>query len=205
MSKNEMHNQFGRERIDDRTIAEVIGIAHGMMADGAINQAEVEYLQRWLDARAHVTSNPVVRVLRDRIALIMADGIMDAEEAKDLMSTLTAFVGGELEDGELTKSTSLPLCAPAPSPMSFYGAPICFTGTFAFGTRKDCEAAVIPLGAVPGNLNARTQYLVVGAYATESWAQSAFGRKIEKAVEMRAEGKPIRIVGEAHWVEQMKR
>jgi hypothetical protein len=33
---------------------------------------------------------------------------------------------------------------------------------------------------------------------------SAFGRKIEKAVEMRSEGKPIGIVGEAHWVEQMK-
>jgi NAD-dependent DNA ligase len=204
MADNEMLNVFGGARIDDRTIAEVIGIAHGMLADGAINQAEVQYLQRWLDARSHVTSNPVVRVLRDRIALIMADGIMDADEARDLMSTLTAFVGGELEEGELTKSSSLPLCAPAPT-MSFYGAPICFTGTFAFGTRKDCEAAVIPLGAVPGSLTAETQYLVVGAYATESWAQSAFGRKIEKAAEMRAGGRPIRIVGEAHWVEQMKR
>lgn len=204
MPDNEMLNVFGAERIDDRTIAEVIGIAHGMMADGAINQAEAQYLQRWLDARAHVTSNPVVRVLRDRIALIMADGVMDADEARDLMATLTAFVGGELEEGELTKSSGLPLCAPAPT-MSFYAAPICFTGTFAFGPRKDCEAAVIPLGAVPGSLTARTQYLVVGAYATESWAQSAFGRKIEKAVDMRAGGHPIRIVGEAHWVEQMRR
>ncbi len=42
-------------------------------------------------------------------------------------------------------------------------------------------------------------------YATESWAQSAFGRKIEKAAEMRAGGHAIRIVGEAHWVEQMRR
>lgn len=87
--------------------------------------------------------------------------------------------------------------------MTFNGVPICFTGTFAFGPRKDCEAAVLARGAVPGSLTAKTRYLVVGTYATDSWTQSAFGRKIEKAVEMRSAGKPIGIVCEAHWVEQM--
>jgi len=40
---------------------------------------------------------------------------------------------------------------------------------------------------------------VLGAYATESWAHSSFGRKIEKAVDMRFSGVPIPIVGENHW------
>ena len=77
------------------------------------------------------------------------------------------------------------------------------TGTFAFATRKDCETAAASVGAIPGSLTAGTRYLVIGAYATESWSQSAFGRKIEKAVELRAKGRPINIVGETHWVEQM--
>jgi hypothetical protein len=32
---------------------------------------------------------------------------------------------------------------------------------------------------------------------------STFGRKIEKAVEMRNKGVPIAIVGKQHWVAQM--
>lgn len=150
-----------------------------------------------------MTANPVVWVLQTRVKQILADGVVDADEARDLMSTLAAFAGGDFEEGELTKSTSLPLCNPAPR-MKFYGAPICFTGTFEFGGRKECEEAARALGAEPGGLTAKTHYLVIGVYATESWAQSSFGRKIEKAVEMRAAGKPISIIGEKHWVEQMK-
>ncbi|MCJ2131474.1 BRCT domain-containing protein [Methylobacterium sp. E-045] len=196
------YNRVGAERIDDRQVAEVIGIAHGIIADGSVSQAEVEYLQKWLEARVNVTSNPVVRLLRDRVNEVLADGIVDEDEAKDLMSTLSAFAGGDFEKGELTKSTSLPLCNPFPS-MVFHGSLICFTGTFAFGQRRHCEEAALALGAVPGSLTAATRYLVVGAYATESWKQSSFGRKIEKAVDLRTKGKPINIVGEAHWVEQM--
>jgi NAD-dependent DNA ligase len=181
----------------------VIGIVHGIIADGTVNQTEVEYLQKWLAARAHVTSNPIVSVLQRRIEQVVADRIVDVDEARELMATLSAFAGGDFESGELTKSTSLPLCNPAPT-MNFSGAAICFTGTFAFGSRKECEAAVARRGAVPCSLTAKTRYLVIGIYATESWSQSAFGRKIERAVEMRSEGRPINIVGEAHWTEQMR-
>jgi hypothetical protein len=36
-------------------------------------------------------------------------------------------------------------------------------------------------------------------------AQSTFGRKIEKAAEMRSQGLPIAIVGERNWVEYISR
>lgn len=203
MPDNELLNVFNRERIDDRQVAEVIGIAHGIIADGKVNQTEVEYLQKWLASRVHITGNPVVRLLHDRVQAIMADGIVDDDEARDLMDTLVAFAGGDFEMGEPGKASSLPLCNPAPK-MQFYGAPICFTGTFGFGSRKDCESAALALGAEPGNLTSKTRYLVIGTYATDSWSQSAFGRKIEKAVDLRTAGKPINIVGEAHWIEQMR-
>lgn len=203
MKDDAFYNRVGAERIDDRQVAEVIGIAHGIIADGVVTQAEVEYLQKWLETRFHVTWNPVVRLLRNRIQGIMADGILDKDEARDLMSTLTSFAGGDFESGEIIKSTSLPFCDPYPT-MTFRGAPMCFTGTFAFGQRKHCEAAVSALGARPGGLTASTRYLVVGAYATDSWAQSSFGRKIEKAVDLRLKGRPINIVGEAHWIAQMQ-
>jgi NAD-dependent DNA ligase len=203
MSDSEKFNVLSHERIDDRQVAEIIGIAHGIIADGVINQAEVEYLQKWLAFRAHITGNPVVRMLQRRIDQVMADGIVDVEEAADLMSTLSAFAGGDFEAGELIKSTSLPLCDPVPS-MQFEGASICFTGTFNYGNRKQCEAAVETLGSIPGSLTLKTRYLVIGVYATESWRQSAFGRKIETAVELRSKMNFINIVGETHWIEQMR-
>ena len=121
MEHPELANVFGRERIDDRQIAEVIGIIHGIIADGQINQAEVEYLRKYLDGRLHITKNPVVRVLGERVEQVLADGILDAEEATDLMETLKSFVGGDFERGEITKASNLPLCAPPPTPMQFRG------------------------------------------------------------------------------------
>lgn len=202
MRDDETLNRIGAERIDDRQIAEIVGIAHGILADGVVNQSEAEYLQKWLEVRSHVTGNPVVRLLQERIGRHLADGILDVEEAADLLSTLRSFIGGDFERGEIVRSTTLPFCDPAPA-MAFAGAPICFTGTFAFGPRKVCEDAASKVGSLPGPLNMSTRYLVVGVYATDGWSQSAFGRKIEKAASLRAKGHPIHIVGETHWTKEM--
>jgi hypothetical protein len=53
-------------------------------------------------------------------------------------------------------------------------------------------------------LTSDTGYLVIGVYATDSWAHSTFGRKIEKAVTLRDRGRRIAIVGEQHWVGQLR-
>ena len=76
----------------------------------------------------------------------------------------------------------------------------CFTGTFNLGRRQDCERAVEERGGYAGSLTQDTDYLVIGAYVTDSWRHSSFGNKIVKAVEMRDEKSvPISIVSEQHW------
>jgi NAD-dependent DNA ligase len=189
--------------MDDRLVNELIGLAHGIIADGAVNQAEAEYLLKWIVANAEQTSNPVLGLLYGRVKKVLADGTLDPEEATDLLETLTRFSAGDFEIGEVQKSTSLPLRDPAPS-VCFKGSTFCFTGTFGFGSRTDCEKAVKDRGGIPGPLTQKTKYLVIGAYATESWAHSSFGRKIEKAVDMRASGIPIFIIGESHWVDHLR-
>lgn len=49
----------------------------------------------------------------------------------------------------------------------------------------------------------KTDVLVIGMYATESWKHSAFGTKIIKAVDMRESGVPISIVSEEHWMKYL--
>lgn len=194
----EMYKIFRRGKICDRQVDELIGLARGLVADGLINKAEAEYLQKWLVAHADVTDNPIVANLRGRVDQMLADNIFDADEAAELFDTLEKFSGSDFELGEVLKSTSLPLDVPSPQ-LSCDGTCFCFTGTFAYGSRAECESAVEGLGAKAGSLTKNTDYLVIGIYATESWMHSAYGRKIERAVEMKREGVPIAIVGETHW------
>ena len=191
-------NMVGGERIADRQVDELIGISGALAADGVVNQAEVEFLQRWLAANAGVSDLPVVRVLYGRVAEILADGVVDQAEAAELLETLRSFSHGTFELGEVLKSTTLPLCRPAPT-LTFPGLSYCFTGTFSFGGRKTCEQAIVDRGGICGSLTQRTGVLVIGAYATDSWKHSSFGMKIMKAAKMRDDGHPIAIVSEQHW------
>jgi NAD-dependent DNA ligase len=195
---NAFLNRVGGKRIADRQIDELIGLARGLVADGQIVQAEVEFLQKWLAANMAVTDVPVIRTLYARVADMLADGVIDADEKAELLDTLHRFTMQDIELGETLKSTTLPLCNPAPS-LVFSGWRYCFTGTFNYGKRKDCEDAVVKRGALVGSLSQKTRVLVVGIYATDSWKHSTFGNKIIEACEWRESGIPISIVSEDHW------
>lgn len=202
MSNERLFNSYGRERITDRQVDELTGLARGLCADGVLNQLEVEFLEKWLAANLEVTGNPVINTLYSRVAEALSDGIVDAAEREELLHTLRDFSGNDFELGEALKSTSLPLCDPAPK-LTFLGRAYCFTGTFSYGRRPICEQAVLDRGGSCGSLTRKTDVLVVGIYATESWKHSSFGHKIMKAAEMRDSGLPIAIVSEEHWVRHL--
>jgi len=134
-----------------------------------------------------------------RVNEMLVDGYLDAEESRELLETLRQFSAGDFELGESLKATRLPIDTPPPA-IEFEDRRFCFTGTFAFGSRKDCETAVVTRGGEAGSLVRATRYLVIGVYATDSWAHSSFGRKIEQAVAWRSGGAPISIVSEEDWV-----
>lgn len=191
-------NRFNSDRLQSRQIDELIGLARGLIADGSMNQAEVEFLEKWLVANLSINQQPLIAKLYDRVSTILADGIADPEECHDLFAALSAFTASDSTLGEAPKSTTLPLCHPAPR-VCFEAMTFCFTGTFSYGQRKHCEEAVLSRGGAGGSLTKTTNYLVIGAYATESWKHSSFGNKILKAVEMRSVGNPISIIAEEHW------
>jgi NAD-dependent DNA ligase len=192
--------RFHGKRLSDRQVDELIGLAYGLCADGVINQQEAEFLQKWLAANSMVVDNPLLDNLLPRINMMLADRLLDTEESRELLETLQSLCGDDhpIELGELLKSSTLPLDHPPPS-LCFEGRRFCFTGTFAFGPRQECEAVTEARGGIAGSLTKNTRYLVVGAYATDSWMHSTYGRKIERAVEMRNGGLEISIVCEDRW------
>jgi NAD-dependent DNA ligase len=195
-------NKFGQVRITSRQIDELVGLARGVAADGAINQAEVEFLQKWLAANMSISDQPMITGLYRRITDILSDGVADAEECADLLSALRGFSGPDFELGEVMPATTLPLCNPAPT-LDFPDRRYCFTGVFNFGDRAACHAAIEGRGGAGGSLTKKTDVLVIGSYAAESWKHSSFGTKIIKAVAYRDAGVPIAIVSEDHWVRHL--
>ena len=198
LEDNDFYNRVNAVRIGRRQIDELIGLARGLQADGKIDQSEVEFLEKWLAANVAISTQPLIRTLYKRIHEILRDGIVDADESSELLETLNHFVHRDFELGESLKATSLPLNDPEPD-LVFPGHRYCFTGTFTFGQRKQCEQAVIDRGGTAGSLTQKTHFLVVGTYATESWKHSSFGNKISAACDWRDRGIPIAIVSEVHW------
>jgi NAD-dependent DNA ligase len=195
---SDIYTLFNKRHIGDRQISELVGIAHGIIADGRIDKSEAEYLQKWLVANQAASENPIVNTIFQRVEEMLSDGLFESDEAKELLETLDKLVGGTFEIGETLKSSSLPLTKPVPK-ITIEGQSFCFTGTFAFGNRKACEAAITARNGLIGNLNANLNFLVIGIYATDSWAQSSWGRKIEKAVNLNTKTASIKIVSEADW------
>ena len=136
---------------------------------------------------------------------MLQDGVLDASESKELLATLREFSGEERGRGEFLKPTNLPINTPAPD-VVWDGRTFCFTGTFSYGTRRQCSELVRSLGGVVRpTVTMKLDYLVLGAYVTPSWMHETFGRKIEKAVNYRDDkGNPIVILSEDHWADQAK-
>lgn len=197
-----LNTRFNRARRADRDIAELLGLAKGLLADGVVTEHEAEVLARWISVHSDAAEQWPINVLAARVGRIIHDGRVDDDERAELAEILSEIVGGAggVVVGE-DVATSLPLDSPPPT-LVWAGAVIVFTGKFAFGSRAECQRHVALLGAsCEGNVTRRTTHLVIGTFGSRDWVQTSFGRKIEKAVESRATtGRPI-IIAEDHWAE----
>lgn len=197
----DIFTKFNRKNIQDRQIDTLIGLSKGITADGEVHQLEAEFLHSWLIQNSH-SENPIVINLLIKVSEMLEDGVLDKDESAELLNILHSISGEKTELGELSKSSMLPVCSPLPE-IDFSGKSFLFTGTCAFGTRKQCQEAINTLGGENAKgVTKNLDYLILGTYVTDSWVHESFGRKIEKAITYRDSGIPISIVTEEHWISE---
>lgn len=205
MATDKELRRYHSKRLDKRNLDELIGLAAGVVADGVVNQAEAEFIHKWLVANSDVVNNnPIIRPLLKRIKEMLSDNFLDDEEAEELLETLQAFAGTDFELGELTISATSFFNDPAPK-IDFEDKIFCFTGTFASYNRDECTKIIENLGGVVAkNITQKTDYVVIAKYATETWKHTKFGNKIKKAIEYRDEkGLPIALISEDYWLAEI--
>lgn len=178
------------------------GYCHGLISDGQINQEEVEGLRKWIDQHEHLNRYYPYDELRSLLLDVLSDGIIDDEEKKVLRAYFADFVN--LSDQELHQEIKndakglgiVALCTSEPD-IIVAGKSFCFTGALSREPRVVAQKRVIELGGeVHSSVKSDTNFLIVGDSGNPAWAFACYGRKVEKALELRKAGAPVVIVHE---------
>lgn len=183
-----------------RSADEMIGMVHGVLADGHVADQEIHYLASFLVANQEFANEWPFNVLINRICNVLQDDVVTEEERSDLHQLMLDIIGCKDPVAERYEklSCALPLTKPEPE-VIFDRNEFVFTGRFVFGTRKRClEETLVRGGEVSDGVTLATRYLVIGMNSSENWIHSSYGRKIEKAMELSPYGQ-IHIVSEKLW------
>lgn len=198
-------NRFlARSRVTDRQIDEMMGMCRGMLADGMVNQSEGEFLLNWIEANLDVVDRWPANKIYPRLYEMLSDGVLDDDEERELLDLLVTTMGSPRVNatGD-SASTALPFDDPAPR-VNFHGEIFCLTGKFVAGPRRELEEAISQKGGKCKSAPCKkTSFLVVGEIGSRDWIHSSFGRKIEKAVELRDGGAGIAIIPEERFFDYL--
>jgi hypothetical protein len=186
----------------DRTTDELIGLCRGILADGSVNISEARFLLDWLERHREFLGVFPFDVLHRRVYDALSDGVLSSDEESDLLDALSRTIGGEsnaVPGSSASLTTALPFDDPLPA-IIYPSEVFVVTGTFEYGPRKAVVDAIQSRGGlVKPAVSGRVRFLVVGEIGSRDWKHSSFGRKIEEAVELRSQGRPLSVLPEAHW------
>jgi NAD-dependent DNA ligase len=192
----------------------------GITADGIIREAEVIGLKNWLEVHCHLKKYWPVCEAWDIAERILADGKVDENEKKELLEFCRGFceipVKAPILKDEIYKERFMKSGAPTLKPISaicdrnhqiiFKDRTFCFTGPAKFAKRSELEEMAISVGGiVRTGVSTLLDYLVIGAQSSPAWYFSTYGRKIEKAMNLKNEkGSEIVILYEDDFINQIK-
>jgi len=177
------------------------GILAGVAADGVITIEELRGLSAWLLEHEGLKRCWPYDEVDGLVTGMLADGHLDEREHQMLLSFFSEFGGSE---GRRTierplvdiAGTLRGVCAVCPE-VRIPGSLFCFTGESARFSRKQLTDLVRHLGGLCStSVTRKLDYLVVGAESNPCWAYACYGRKVEKAVDLRKAGSRLLVIHE---------
>jgi hypothetical protein len=191
------------EYFDARTadIQRLHAMLGGILADGRISEAELRGLAEWQNEHQHLKTCWPYDEVESLITAVLEDRVIDEREHKALHDFFSEFITvldqrTIKNPGVSTGGTLTGLCAACPA-IEFVGSKFCFTGSSTRYKRKELVEIVSRLGGeAVSSVSADVGYLVIGADGNPCWAYACYGRKVERAVELRKAGSRLLIIHE---------
>lgn len=178
-------------------IEELVGFLTGTASDGVLNDQEITAMSSWLERNESVREIWPASVIVQRLATILEDGIITDEERADLLTTVRQVTGSDTDESGLGYEASTEVWEDAVDGLTIAGSMFCLTGDFVSGDRESVDTMLRCLGAeTNSSVNKSVTYLVIGTLASRDWLYTSHGRKIEKALLLKREGCPIKVITE---------
>lgn len=177
------------------------GILGGVASDGKVTKEELEALSDWLNDHEHLKTCYPYDEVEALLMSVLKDGQVDEAESKFLQAFFSEFLS-VLDDKTITapvakvNSDIVGVCAVCPE-IVFEGSSFCFTGESSKFKRSELAKLVATLGGkASAGVTKSVDYLVIGAEGNPCWVYACYGRKVEKAVELRKAGSKLLIIHE---------
>jgi NAD-dependent DNA ligase len=192
-------NLFYNDTTSD--IQQLQGILAAVASDGVVSAAEADKIMSWIGDHDDLRSCYPYDEVDSLLTSVLKDNWIDPQEQNTLMEFFSTFLPESINLQSQTSAikTVAGICSIAPE-ISFDGRCFCFTGESERSSREDMKIIALERGArVVADVSPNVNYLVVGSKGNPCWAYSCYGRKIEKAMQLRKKGTQIVIVHEVDY------
>jgi len=187
---------------EESRINQFIGLLKGICSDGHIVKSEIDRVERWVRSNEDLSGMFPIKPINDRLLHALQDDQLSDDELSELSLLITEIAGDKFtQSGDVDGCIGDFFCDNVKD-YNLTNKTICFTGKFLSGTRRQCEFNAHRLGAQPkSTVTNDLDVLVIGTVTSRDWRFQNFGRKVERAMELRASnGKPL-ILSEKQWIE----
>ena len=176
-------------------------IMGAIASDRIITEEELNGLTEWLQEHEYLRRCWPYDEVETVITTVMADGKIDEKEHEYLLTFFDEFTaaGGRqtiacppVSAGKTVNG----LCTVCPT-ITFKDSLFCFTGASRRCSRDQFEEIVRILGGhILSSVTPYLDYLVIGSEGNPCWAYACYGRKVEKAIQLRKQGSRLLLVHE---------
>jgi NAD-dependent DNA ligase len=182
-----------------QSASHLVGIAAGLVADRVLTDGEIHFLHDWLEAHDEVSVAWPGNIILARVRTVLEDGIITDAEREYLVTTLDDLIGAP--DGmPATSRLVTQLAFDEPASVQIGGNAFCLTGDFVYAPRAVCFRAIESRGGiVKKDVSRQITYLVVGGLGSPEWKHGSYGTKIDRAMELKAEGCGPFVIREDLW------
>lgn len=179
------------------------GFLNGISVDRIINKVELDSLAAWINEHQFLSGTwpfDQVLIILDKVA----SETQISESVHDELLRLCDVVSGSSENDENANKILVDTIQLTKSEINIPQSSFCITGESKRYTRRQL-AEIIELygGYWQNSISGKIQYLVVCDEKNACWAFASYGRKVEKAIQLKAKGANLNVIYEEDLFNQL--